>query len=144
MSIRIGWAAALLPGLILLGAPVAGAPSVRVKVDGKGRLVIPASTLKALHVQVARNGMVCVQFPAMATAPDGGDASGHPQPVLKAEPPPRPRIWTTRRRDGSVLITRTRVGEKSYVPGAPGTLYSASAEKGRVALARVAAPAKSP
>ena len=73
-----------------------------------------------------RGGMVCVEFPWPAGAhPRGGDRP--------------PKVWVTLRRDGSIVVPRTRIGDRFYVPAGPGIEYLASSNRGHILLRTVAA-----
>lgn len=125
--------------------PATAAPST-VKVDARGRLVIPAAVVKKLGVAPAKDGLVELQFadvqPKEPEEPKGTGGE-HSHPLPKPRPP---QTWVHLQRDGSVLLARTRVStHQLYVPGKPGTTYVLTGEKNRIILrspAPKAAPAR--
>jgi hypothetical protein len=118
-----------------LPAAFAAAP-VRVTVDQKGALRVPAATLKRLGVKMERNGMVCVQFPTPVRKLQGTKIKGpHGEHTHGAVPQQPPRLWTPLRKDGSLFVPRQRmVPNDNYVPGPAGTVYVALVEQGRLVL----------
>ncbi len=117
--------------------------------DRKGVLRLSKATLRSLGVG-SRDGMVAVQFPIPA------------QPIAKVKPTPKaarkpavavaeahthgpecghaqyraaPKLFVPLRPDGSLEVRRQKLpGEKVSLPGAPGTVYVATAMKGRLVL----------
>ena len=129
-------------GLVSL-IPVAGlaAPSARLKVDGQGALRIPAATIKALNVKVARDGSFWVQFPQPhrpapkppKPAPD--KPSGHYDPHDHMVAPSALKVLTTLDR-GVAVVPHTRVEQGVAVPDRPGTVYLATASGNTLVLSR--------
>lgn len=124
--------ACTLPGRIALGA------EVRLAVDWRGTLRVPASTIRRLGVKSAANGMVCIQFPpTRRPAPFASPRPG----AAEADIPSR--IWTPLSPDGSLLLRRTRLAPgREVAPGPPGTVFLAAMEEGRLVLRRPPAPRK--
>ncbi len=125
---------ALIP-LGFLGGPAGAAPPHRVKVDGKGRLAIPAAAVRASGVKVASDGLLCIEFPVMP--------GWMPIPVRDKSregqsPVTPPRIFVTVRRDGSALVTPTRLAPFPFkAPGTPGTVFKVNGKENRVVLSFV-------
>jgi hypothetical protein len=123
-----------------VAGPVHAAPSTRVRVDRQGVLHLSAAQLKALGVTPSKEGYLGVQFPraAQPAAARGKGEHAHAVPDLPAT------VWAPVRRDRSVSIGKTRIGPKEYLPGPPGTLYLATAAKGKVVLRSAAKQAGTP
>ncbi|HEU4753539.1 MAG TPA: hypothetical protein VFU47_10570 [Armatimonadota bacterium] len=140
----------LLLCCLLLAPAGHTAPSTRVRVDGKGVLRLTRAQLHALGVAPAKDGMVGVQFPLPPEKPRP-KSPAKPAAKTPARKPAAPKtpahahelpaeeraptVWSYLRPDGSVLVGRTRAGA-GYLPGPPGTLYTATGAKNRVVLKR--------
>jgi hypothetical protein len=125
-----------------LGPGAAPAP-LRLAVDRKGFLRVPAASLHRMGIKAAANGLVCIQFPfSVLAAPKpppsrhGASRHGSSNPgVERSVPADPPRVWAPLARDGSLALGKTRlIPGSEYVPGAPGTVYFASGQKGRLVL----------
>jgi hypothetical protein len=127
--------------VLLASTGALGAPSTRVRVDRKGVLHLSAAQLKALGVGPSKEGYLGVQFPRAprpAVPPaKGGHGHAHGTADLPAT------VWAPVRRDRSVSVSKTRIGPNEYLPGPPGTLYVATAGKGKVMLQPVPKQGKS-
>ena len=132
----------LILGLVSL-LPVAGlaAPSARLKVDAKGSLRIPAATIKALHVKMARDGSFWVQFPQPhrpapkppKQAPD--KPTGHYDPHDHMVAPSALKVLTALDR-GVAVVPHTRLEQGVAVPDRAGTVYLATAAGNTLVLSR--------
>jgi hypothetical protein len=112
-------------------SPAAAAPG-SVVVDGARSIRLGALQLKALGIRPAANGMVAVEFPVSVLNPIPARIPGVPQ---RNQPQDPPRVWTTLRADGSLLLVRTRlVPGNEEVPGPPGTRYQVSVKDGVILL----------
>lgn len=117
----------------VLTAPAGAAPAVRVKVDEKGVLRIPAATLKKLGVKPDRDQSVMVEFPRP------------PQPTPRVPVPLAPKQPEIRQPlrilvpvdRGMVRVPRTRVDAQIYVPGPPGQEYRATGSGNVVILKKL-------
>lgn len=142
---------AAVGGCALVSAPPAeAARSVRATVDAKGNLRFSKATLKALGVST-RDGMVAVELPLppRPVKQPPAPAGIRPAPVKPGTPHVHgpecshlayegpPRLYVSLRPDGSLEIRKQKLPPfKTPVPGAPGTAFLASAEKGRLILAK--------
>lgn len=104
----------------LLIQPAHAARAVPVKVDAKGRVRIPAATLKQLGVTPDRTGSIWVVFKLPARA-----QVRPPRSLQTVDAAVPPRVLVPVDKDYA-MVPRTRIDRKVYVPGAPGTKYLAT------------------
>lgn len=91
-----------------------------MNVDAKGRIRIPAATLKQLGVTPDRTGSIWVVFqlpPRAQVRP--------PRSLRTVDAAVAPRVLVPVDK-GYAVVPRTRLDRKVYVPGAPGTKYFAT------------------
>jgi hypothetical protein len=126
-------AATILP---LPAAPAAS--GARLTVDAKGELRASAAVLRTLGVKPGRDRRVWMQFPAgPVPAPKSAGAPGGHEHPMRTEAIP-PKFWLNVRGDGSIAIRRMRVpGTRRFVPGPPGTAYTATGQGDRLILRKV-------
>lgn len=109
-----------------------GASPFRVTVDKKGAIRIPAAVLRKFRIKEAENGMIAIQFPVSVLDKPRNPPGAEHHPTMAPVPP---SVWMTLRADGSLYLPRTKlVPGREFVPGAPGKVYLATGEKGRLVL----------
>ena len=119
----------LLFVLSCVSQPARAARTVTVVVDKRGSIRIPVSTLRQIGVKPDRSGSVWIQFPLPAA--ERPRVRPPLSPRIRQTIPPRLLVAVDK---GQVIFSRTRIGMKSHVPGAPGTKYLASGSGNEVVL----------
>jgi len=106
------------------------ARTTTVTVDKRGAIRIPVATLRQVGVKPDRTGAVWIRFPLPAAEKRPNRPPGATRDLLPMLPS---RILLSVDK-GQVVFSRTRVGKKSFMPGAPGTKYLASGSGNELVL----------